>query len=424
MKLLFFFLLFSPFIYSELFYLLDGNILQGDILSNTETDVTIQRFDNEGIISIPWTELLPKNRQQIQNKVGIIENKPINDTTQGVKIYLHTGDMIQGIKIQSKAPGIVKVRNRNGEKVISKSNILVETIEQIPLTEIYKDKDLYTELKKLYKPKSAEEELEFSTKLIQANLLEAAKKHLEKAKQDPKLLEQIEAQYKSIDYLKQKQQQQAKRSQFLKYRSGHHFAKALKTLQDLKNSISDQEYQKLYNETVKKEKEYYTAEITELWMNKVIDKIRKIASKSFNEAQEYVLKKLDEEVVEELAKENELPTTTVIEYFQERKNKKSYRFNYSTGTFLVGLGNAEPSDYKQPNIPKKNDKQMKDTEWWDSVSATIKKDWLKALYAENKLTVVKEEVKPCPACNASGVQSKKRCQTCQGICYQRTIVAK
>lgn len=182
MKIFFFFLLFSPFIYSELFYLTDGSILQGDIVSNTETDVTIQRFDNEGIISIPWDKLLLKNRQQIKNKVGIIEEKPIDVTKKGVTIHLRTGDMIQGIKMPSTTPGMVIVRNRNGDKVISIKNILVEIIEPIPLTELYKDKELYSELVKLYKPKSAEEHLEFSTILIQANLLEVAKKHLEKAK--------------------------------------------------------------------------------------------------------------------------------------------------------------------------------------------------------------------------------------------------
>lgn len=424
MKIFFFFLLFSPFIYSELFYLQDGSILQGDILSNTETDVTIQRFDNEGMISIPWSELLPKNRQQIQNKVGIIENKPIDITKRGVKIYLHTGDMIQGIKMPSTNPDLVLVRNRNGEKVISAKNILVETIEQIPLTELYKDKELYSELVKLYKPKSAEEHLEFSTILIQANLLEVAKKHLEQAKKNAELSEQIEAKYNIIKTLKQQGLQQAKRSQFLKYRSSHRYTKAFDILKELQPLISDKEYQKLYTETMKKEKEYYTAEITDLWIKKVISKINKIVSKSFNEAQEYVLKRLDEEVLEELAKETELATTTVSEYFQERTNKKQFRFSYSTGTFLVGLGNVEPTDYKQPKFPKKNDKQIKDTDWWNSASTTVKQDWLKALYAENKLTIIKEELKPCPACNASGVQSKRRCQTCQGICYQRTVVAK
>lgn len=425
MKIFFFFLLFSPFIYSELFYLTDGSILQGDIVSNTETDVTIQRFDNEGIISIPWDKLLLKNRQQIKNKVGIIEEKPIDVTKKGVTIHLRTGDMIQGIKMPSTTPGMVIVRNRNGDKVISIKNILVEIIGPIPLTELYKDKELYSELVKLYKPKSAEEHLEFSTILIQANLLEVAKKHLEKAKKKSELLEQIEANYNNIKKLELQKLQQEKRAQFLKYRSGHHYAKAFKILQeDLQHSITETEYQKLYTETTKKAKEYYTSEITDLWMKKVITKINKIASKSFNEAQEYVLKKLDTEVIEELAKENELSTTEISEYFQERKNKKTFRFSYSSGTFLVGLGELEPDNYKQPKFSKKNDKQMKDTEWWDSVSANKKREWLKALYAENKLTVIKEELEHCPACNASGLQSKRRCQTCQGICFQRIVVAK
>jgi len=427
MKIFFFFLLFSSLIYSEVFYLQDGSILQGNILSNTEAEVTIQRFDNEGIISIPWTELLPKNRQYVQNQVGIIENKPIDITKRGVKVYLNNGDIVQGIKISSKSPNTIKIRNRKGDHTILTNNILVETSEPIPLTELYKDKELYTELLKLSNPKSPEENLEFSTILIQANLLDKAKDHLNKAKGNAELLEQIEYKYHYIEELKSKESQQAQRSQFLKYRSGHHYAKAFKILQNLQSSIPENEYQKLYAETAKKEKEYYTAEITNLWMRKVMTKINKIASKSFDEAQEYVLKKLDEEILEELAKECELPTTSISEYFRERTNKKTFQFNYQTGTFLVGLGNIEPTDYKPPRFPKfpkKNDKQIKDTEWWNSVSTSAKQEWLKALYAENKLTLVKEESKPCPTCNGSGMKSKRRCPTCQGIGYQRSITVK
>lgn len=423
MKIFFFFLLFSSLIYSEVFYLQDGSILQGNILSNTEAEVTIQRFDNEGIISIPWTELLPKNRQYVQNQVGIIENKPIDITKRGVKVYLNNGDIVQGIKISSKIPNTIKIRNRKGDRTILTNNILVETSEPIPLTELYKDKELYTELLKLSNPKSPEENLEFSTILIQANLLDKAKDHLNKAKGNAELLEQIEHKYHYIEELKSKESQQAQRSQFLKYRSGHHYAKAFKILQNLQSSIPENEYQKLYAETAKKEKEYYTAEITNLWMRKVMTKINKIELKSFNEAQEYVLKKLDEEILEELAKECELPTTSISEYFRERTNKKTFQFNYQSGTFLVGLGNVEPTDYKPPRFLK-NDKQIKDTEWWKSVTKSEQKDWLKAFYAENKLTKVKEELKHCPTCNGSGMKSKRRCPTCQGIGYQRSITVK
>lgn len=130
-----------------------------------------------------------------------------------------------------------------------------------------------------------------------------------------------------------------------------------------------------------------------------------------------------------------------------KKKLKRYEPGFGQGTWIVRGGRDGGTDFiefadaqgnnpQQPNNPRGPNNPNQGTaaygkpletsgDWWGRQSATVKKQWLEAYYAERSQMVVVEELvneKPCAACGGTGQKTQTRegrkcrviCPTCHG----------
>ncbi|HRU52585.1 MAG TPA: hypothetical protein P5543_10375 [Planctomycetota bacterium] len=416
---------------AELFYLLDNTILQGTILSHDDERVQIQRLDNDGVLTLEWKQLQPSHRKDLQKKVGIILDTPIHITVPGVRVYLRTGGTMQGL-LQQKTQTTLTVQTKIETLHIPMSNVLLYEEVPVPLTEVYKDNELYKKILQQITVNTPEKQIELATILIQSELFQQAKTHLEKIK-EPHLADQVKSKLLYLEKLENQKKLQSNLYIFQKYKSTHRYEKALEALESLKTKLSDKEYTKLYQETLEKQNSYHANIIPTLWFKKVLLKTRKIVGKretSIDQARRYVMDDMDSEIYEEIANELGIKSVDIENYIRARTPQRKRKFNYQDGTFIVGLGDFIPpmQNKEKPSsfldlFKKQTTSSLSEDEWWKISSLHTKREWLQAYYFENKIGNTQNEIKICPVCNGVGKESlKKICNYCQGLCYERIII--
>ena len=73
-----------------LIWLENGDLLHGEIVEHDEKTILFKRFDNEGILQVPWEKIHPRCVKEIKTRLGLIEKAPPVYKTSGIEVYLKT----------------------------------------------------------------------------------------------------------------------------------------------------------------------------------------------------------------------------------------------------------------------------------------------------------------------------------------------
>ncbi|NUM36024.1 MAG: hypothetical protein HUU50_15890 [Candidatus Brocadiae bacterium] len=428
-----FFVFFIP-IQANLLWLKNHVLLHGEILEYQEQKVIFKRWDNQGIIEIPWNALHSLSLDEIQKKLGIAIEKPSQDNIPAVQVYLRNGGMVLGI-VHEEKPTYLMLKNKTGNIPIPISNILKKQEILVPMTEVYKPEELYLKLCQSYDLKTGKGNLELAKVLVRMENQGKAKIHFEKAKSlQPELSEQIQTLLFDMEKKASQNKQQKSIQLYYIYRNANRYKKALETLEELKASLEESEWKKFWEETLQHQKEYFQKEIVNLWMQKVSQKTGKIASDKkilLQESRQYVLISMPKEILSELSQELEISEQEIQSYLETRPKNNLYSFGYRSGSFIVGLEGREPeeSSAKKPGSLKKiKNYGGLSEEWWQRAGISLKKEWLQACYYEQTFIVVRQDLKACSECSGkgTGIVSGETypCLSCKGIQYERVVTVK
>lgn len=354
---LFFFLLIPA--QATLLWLKNYALLHGEILEYQDEKIIFKRWDNQGILEIPWHSLHPLSLESIQKKLGIVPEKSSEDMMSGVQVYLRNGGTILGI-LQEEKSGYLLIKNKNGNIPVPLSNILKKQDIVVSMAEIYKPEEIYQKFSQEYDLKTAKGNLDLAKALLRMENQVKARIHFDKAKTlQPDLSDQIQTLLMDVEKKASQSKQKKNMQHFHIYCSTNRYKKAFEILQELKNTIEENEWKKIWEETLEKQKEYFKLEITSLWMQKVSQKTGKMAYNrkiSFQEAREYVFLAMPKEILTELSQELEITEQEVQSYFEMRNKNNLYSFSYHSGTFIVGTEGKEPEEStgqkRQKNFPE------------------------------------------------------------------------
>ncbi len=419
----------------------NGTVLYGEIVEHNDNKLVLQRLDTFGIVEIPWTALHPIQRQQLQQKLGLILAKTeVSQTIPGIVLYLRTGSSIMGEEVERKGIYVV-VRNKTGIFSIELQHILKEEAREIPVTDIYRMSEVYGEMSKRYKLEKADGHWQFGQWLMQIEDFEHAQIHLQRAKTlDTSLSSNVNVLLDRIQKRTQEIQQKKLMQKFQLYRNSKHYDQALAALDQLKSVLEPSQWQQYREETLSQQSEYLRQTISQEWVQQAQQKIGALALNrklTLQQAQQFILQKLDALILAELAKIFGMEQAKIQEYWEKREKSAKYRFSYGDGTFIVGLQGQEPEEnagsveWEPPNISKQLLRQStlsNSEEWWQAASSSMRKEWLLAYYSENRLTVAQQELKTCPSCSGRGTQISSSkiivCPACHGLRAERVVISK
>lgn len=416
--------------------LVDGTILTGEILENDETKLIFRRWDNQGVVEIPWDHIHIQQRQQLQQKLGLLPVQEISHTIPGSIFYLKSGGSITG-KVLERKNAMVTIKTKNSELQIPASNILKEEPVEVPMIEVFKPQELYQEICKRYDLSKADQHWQLAQFLMQISDWNNAKLHLEKAQaMNPTLQSKIEGMQQKMAQQMQDQNRQKLMQRFQIYRNSQRFPEALQTLDQLKELLPEQDWQRHQQETLALQREHFQITVAQQWANKAQQKIAVLAYERntlLSDIQKQLLQELDTEIIADLTQELQISEVDLQNYWETRTQNNQYTYSYQHGTFIVGLKGKEGV---KANIEVKTtrldgwgkSKLLNAQEWWENATSSTRKEWMSAFYFENHWNVVKYELKPCPHCSGKGTQYSQGnivlCIYCHGLKYERAVTVK
>ena len=114
---------------------------------------------------------------------------------------------MQGL-LQQKTQTTLTVQTKIETLHIPMSNVLLYEEVPVPLTEVYKDNELYKKILQQITINTPEKQIELATILIQSELFQQAKTHLEKIK-EPHLADQVKSKLLYLEKLENQKKLQS-----------------------------------------------------------------------------------------------------------------------------------------------------------------------------------------------------------------------
>ncbi len=413
----------------------DGTLILGEIVEQDESKIVFRRWDNDGILEIPWALIHNQQKTELQQKVGLIAPSENNITISGVNIYFKNGGNMLGKIIERKAQVII-LKNKSGNIPIPLNNIMKEEPCEIPLLEAFKPLEVYNEIYKRFDLSKAEGNWELAQILTSIGDSAKAKQLLEKTQSlDEGYRAKVETLLQKISKTEQENQQQKSLQKYFMYRNSKRFTEAIQVLESLKDSLEEQTWQQYYDEVLQQQKDFMLENVSLRWAKKAGQKISSIAmdsKRNLAEVQDYLKKTINTEIIKELSEELKISEENVQNYWENRKQSNEYRFSYRDGTFIVGMQGQNTSGQIQgrgySNTILRNSRLATPQEWWQSSSSTNRKEWLSAYYFEHNFDLIRQELKTCPNCSGQGTQYVGGkivvCSYCHGLKNERIIVVK
>jgi tetratricopeptide (TPR) repeat protein len=421
-------------LYAVFVWLADGTILHGKIIEHAEKKIVFQRFDNGGVIEIPWTAMHPRCRKELRKKLGLSEKKGVVYKIPGVKVYLKTGGATLG-KLISEGKDQIVIKNKTGEITIAHTNILTTEKTAVSIAQVFKSEEIYEHFRSSFSLKNAEGNLKFGEFLLNLGDHSNAKLHLEKAKElQPTLENRVQTLLESIAKASEELAHKKTLQLYHSYKNSHRYGKAMEILKKLQ--LPPEQLQKYEKELKDDQMAYLCKEVAYQWIQLAQRKISTVSSNrkwSLKEAQDYVLNAMEQEMIETISKELQIAEEEVRNYLEKRGKSSLYRYGYRDGTFIVGtIGRLPEGKSSKPHTSRKQFaggvKLQSPEEWWEIASSSRRQEWLQAYYFENRFTIVEQELRPCQQCAGKGIEVRGNettlCRVCHGFQYERTVVVK
>ena len=461
----------------------DGSILVGEISAPDDDGFTLFRTDNGGVLELRWDHLTESSSTLIRTALGL-HNTEQDEVRVTAEVFLYrnaigTINEVQGIEI-GRDETEFRVRNRGTVYRIKRANLQGLTKRQVTPFEIYTRQEYYNMLLGEYAPgEDADKHLALGDMLTRVRAYEFAGTHLEKAKslgggRQPRLLEE------KIAYLKRRQgaaeevdsldgiRVATNRGDFKKVE-----AMLEEFVQRFPESKLKADFERLKKRFEKQRDEKLIHRVTRQWYKQ----IGAIATRqvgdgglSLREAQAYATRGMSEEIVDRVAELLEIPAEEVRGYwnrrFDVRTASASQSFTYAVGSWVLGerailegtkkgdeeaAATSDSDEELQRGIRRIQEARRRAREalqrqrrsqvekltpesWWEDAAPSVRRTFLKALYAERSgdLQIGRPFVRPCLNCAGSGRDAAgsitgnqtRECPVCHGTRFKRSFTAK
>lgn len=420
-----------------LVWLQNGTMLHVKILQYGDKHIVFRRLTNGGQLTIPWEQLHPLSRRSLQRRLGLYIEKSALPQVDGVKIYLKNGGVVGGKVLKRNRTRIV-LKNKMGIMPIAMNNIYKIEKAKLSLDVVYRHREIYKVARKNYNLKYGKEHLRFAKFLLSIELFAKAQIHLQQAKAlTPEAAKEIQALNQKIAKLQEQRNRQKSLQKLYAYQNAHHYRRAIALLEKMKKTLTDEEYKHMRDKLLAAQKKYLQATVAKKWLQQVNRHISRISHKrkvGLASARNYIFGDMNSKIAEELAGELGLTAQQIKMYFDRRITTRKYRYSYRDGTFIVGLQgkNGQSSIAAEPTPQRAQasgaSELLSADEWWQTTSASTRREWLLSLYIENQLQVIKYNFKVCTACGGRGTFIKKGkdvyCPSCHGYRYERIVIAR
>lgn len=416
--------------HAETVRLKNGQTITGTVLvdENDPSGIRIQRWDTGGVIALKWSQIVPVDRDRLsKNTVTQVAKEDVVDAVR----ILTSINVYQGT-VDNESDTDVTLKTRDGQRIIPKSSI--EKREPIKM----KMEDLYSPVERVeIKAKNCKENdaacmLEIAQFARSLNLYVVAATYYAKAADlAPDRAEEIATLLTDMKTEKTNSEAKELFDAILHNMQTHRFDDADKLAKKLqaeygsteiaqKNQDFPDRIAAAREEYIKTRDVKLAKELPNEWRSLRASMIRKSASdtkSTLKQTMSYVNTQLDKEVLKQLMAKYALTQEETLRFWDQRDQLKKTA-KYGAGSWIVTGG----SSGKQ--LPTAE-------EWWQSVSSSVRAEWLEAMYAESsayvKVVETKKDIK-CSLCNGTGTleaQSQQGkpapCPRCHGARYDLTI---
>lgn len=449
---------------AEVIRLRDGRLLQGKLLQHNGVEVTIERLDNGGQVTIPFKEMLPVDRKRIEEKLGYRSQEDILQKVPAVRLTLknNPGDRPIGQLVASRTNETTVAISRRGVTYsYPRSNVAKIEQVQVPETDVLTPKQIYAarlaEIEKKETP-DAREHFELAKYIQELGLFEEAKLHYQKAVEIDAVnyeslvkapLEKLESLITNRDALK------AYRG-VISARASNEYAKARERLSALMEAWPSVEFPMSFDELKASIDEAEKTYLNEQTIRYIYSIARNVAYKKAREkgitaddAVAYGKGGMHADVIAELAAKLKVEENVAKALFSARETNNLQRLNVGSASFMLqgkSSGGGKKNARQGPDLQKileqmgrgrgrngrngnNNQAQKKKVDpkvsWWKRADGSARRNLIYAAWVQKQCEIVKTYNEACSHCRGAGSvtvytqngATKEVCPRCQGTRY-------
>lgn len=446
---------------ADIIELVNGNVLQGDIVSGQTTDegLAVNVYDTNGIVIIRWDHIVESRRKQLRLENGIDLPEETVELVKGHKVLLNSGATIVGWSDNPRDTSQpLHMKTRTGTKEYDRSTLAgkVEDADIDGLV-IYTVEELYQKILDDARPETAAAHKALAQRCMNIGAYDHAKQHLEACKADDAFMATVEG-HAVEPMLRQAELmirakgaadlvQQIKQAQ-----NAARWNDALKLLNQIDTEYKDEQIRKaigfdLLEARVVKGRDTYFQRAIALDVYKVLDQLTDkkareqkplrpdaagtapgagvAAQGSIAAARQWANRELSAQLWEKVGTDLGLTKEELEKYWKVRSVKNIRRASYGTGSFIMVKKAAAPGakpggdapqrrrppssdkDKGGKNVPDKPvavEKPLTEEQWWETRAASEKGNWLTAYYVETSgyFDVVRADEVNCDQCGGTG----------------------
>lgn len=451
----------------------NGKYLSGTVSLKEEDKegFEIQKWDGSGAIRVLWSQIPEAEKARLLGKPrSAAASATLID---GIRIITSNREVI-GLLVKEEAGQIlVKVRDQKLPIPIPASAVVRRENVRLPETEVYTPDEMVDNRALQADATNADAMLEVAAFAAGLKLYDRAKEFLLKAAAlDPARKEFFDRKIAENEVFVKEGKAAAALASIRKLMEDLEYAKAIEEAKKFLADFADTDVGKQNKDllaTLEKESKDFEGRRAEVLKDKVPElwKIRRSSYLSQYSSGKYKLaeartavQKLDAEVAAELAKKFKVTPEEIAKAWDARE-PKNRSVSYGSGTWIVKGGQDGGLDTNEKYTPQQRQQQtvndpfgafnsgrrrqpqqqkpvdlgkklQSSEEWWQSVSAADRKNWLEADYAATSPNVkkVKEDTRKCPECNGEGEMKANRmgqnvtvkCPRCHGVQTDLIIV--
>jgi hypothetical protein len=439
----------------ELIELVNGNILQGDIVQGQTTDegLAVNVYDTNGIVVIRWDHIVESRRKQLRLENGIDLPEGSVELIAGHRVLLNSGEYLVGFAENPRDSAPLRMRTRTGTKEYDRS-MLAGKVEDVQIDGlvVYSVEDLYQNIRNANPPETAAAHKQMAQRCMNIGAYDHAKEHLNAAKADAAFLDTaeghtVEPMLRQAELMIRAKGASDLVQQIRQAQNGTRWNEALKLLNQLDTEYKDEQIRKaigfdmLEARIVKGRDTYFQRQIA-LDVYKVLESLTEkkareqkplrqdaanapsgaAAQGSLAAARQWANRELDAQLWEKVAADLGLNKDELEKYWKDRSVKNVRRVNYGTGSFIVvkkattGTKTNEPPRRRPapddrrsggknvPDKPAAVEKPLTEEQWWEKVSGNDKRNWLIAYFVEtsNRFEILRTDEPNCESCGGKG----------------------
>jgi hypothetical protein len=481
---------------AEWIRLRDGSFFFGEVKAHDESGIRVLRYDTGGIVELRWDHLAPQESERLRTVFGYLSRAGEEVRIVADRLRLTDGREEIGILVEREDPQFFVLRNKENTIRVPKDRVVLpfEKVE-VNALEVYTKDQLYEERRATIDPSSPADQLELARFLVRIlDYARALVHYREVQRLDPSFHPgEVAAQIASCENLAKRQEEIDALAEIDRARGRKRFTEALALLDDfverfpqspLLGDVADRR-----RRTQARLEEEVRRETARRWYDEAGDvAYEKGFDRSFTHeqamrfAEEEMSKEILARVTQAIAR-SLLPEATEdsIRAAWEARGPfaRSQRASYGQGTFVLGrekalAGLVEEKEEAATDARSKEERELAErvrryleaiqagrqggaaeedenapANWWESVTAGTRRQWILAYYAEHggDMEVVRVYGDTCRNCGGEGTievialvgvsneaagpggqgsqgsqtRSRKLCPDCHGLAVYRVV---